>query len=86
MANAAFPVTVGTIATLVSGEVSAYDRDRKTTTVLRPLDGVIYVGGPGVTVAAGLPVRQDEVFALDSQNPLYAIAESDVAVRVLRVP
>jgi hypothetical protein len=85
MATRNYALTIGTSATEISAEESKYSRTETATTVIRPLDGDIFVGGVGVTAANGLPVRQDELFAIDSPDDIYAIAEANVNVRVLRL-
>lgn len=85
MATRNFALTIGTSASVISADESKYSRTGKATTVVRPIDGDIYVGGQGVTTANGLPVPQGDLIAIDSPDPLYAIADTNVAVRVLRI-
>jgi hypothetical protein len=85
MATRNYALTIGTVATEISAISSQYGRTRKSTTVVRPLDGDIYVGGQGVTTANGLLIKQDELFAIDAADDIYAIAAADVNVRVLRM-
>jgi hypothetical protein len=85
MANDANPITVGTTAVQLTGNESPYAKGGVQTVVVRPMDGDIYLGGTAsVTTAAGFPVKQDEVFAIDAASAVYAIAAANVAVRVFR--
>lgn len=51
---------------------------------IKVLDGTIYLGGAGVTVAAGFPVGAGESFELrPGSAAVYAIASASVNVRKL---
>lgn len=51
---------------------------------VRPMDGTVYLGGSGVTVAQGFPVNAGESFELrPSGAAVYAIASAAVNVRKL---
>lgn len=84
MAVSASRVTVGTAATELSG--TDHDRRSGSSVLIRPTADV-YVGGPGVTTAAGYLVPAGMEFAVDlvGADRLFAVAAtSGVAVSVLR--
>lgn len=84
MAVSASRVTVGTAATELSG--TDHDRRAGSSLLIRPAADV-YLGGPGVTTAAGYLVAAGMEFAVDLVlgDRLYAVAATGtVAVSVLR--
>lgn len=80
-------VTVGTNAVLLDDtSLDVPAGDLKLVTVCNPSgNGILYVGGSGVTAAKGLPVRPGNCYTsalLAGDVPLYGIAEASMQVRV----
>lgn len=88
MTVAAASVTVTTMATLLSSETDETFPGSQSVLVLVPAGGAtVYLGGEGVTTAAGFPLAAGESFTADlgSGDVLYGIvAASTQAVSVLR--
>jgi hypothetical protein len=81
MALDAVAVSVTTSATLIA----TADVDGSTFTI-SPVGGTVYLGGSGVTTAAGLPVGAGVGYSIDlgANEKIYGIGTATVDVRVLR--
>jgi hypothetical protein len=88
MAVVAASVTVATTATLLSASSETDHASGQSVMVKVPTGGAtVYIGGSGVTSAAGFPVAAGEATAFDlsPEDALYGITASGTqAVNVLR--
>lgn len=88
MAVSAVSVTVATTATQLSA-ASETDRASGHSVLVKVPSGgaTVYIGGSGVTTAAGYPVAAGEAFSFDLSpgDDLYGVVAADTqAVNVLR--
>ena len=72
-------VTVNTTATLIASEAAA-GPNVTPTLIKNPGASAVYLGGSGVTAAAGFELAAGEVVAIDLSEDMYAITASGTQV------
>lgn len=76
-------VTVGSTATLLNGVAPTRLLSPRLRLTVANGSTVVYLGGPNVTTATGIPLAANEKYTIDAADGVYAVTATTATVNIL---